>query len=419
MTTEKFSDALKIENWKDRYFWIQALFYFLQGVFLAGIFQYGSIRLAEWDIPLAKQATFTAVTGMPAFLKMFIGLFSDRVIVGKWGRRKPYIIFGFLLTIPAYIFYLNAGDYTGLFIAQTMAVFAWAIIDTTLDALTVDVTPDQYDSQMQSFAQGGRYLGMALGMFTVPVLIPIIGWQAIIAVIGLFLIFMPLSALLIDEVPVTKEDLKGNMALGKIFKEVFSDKIIWLGIFASMLLYTGITAQLVSNHVLTNLHWAEDPAKMKVYAFASLMALVGIFIGAIIMGRIYRNTGFKIQTIYIATGLFLLLSATWIIFEMYSEKVWLFALCSFLRSVGGGFLVVTSLTIVMRICKPSIEGFIFALMSSVMNIGQFVISPKLLGVFLPKLGITASLYILAISAIIAVFLIKLIMGELDRRESVS
>ncbi len=74
------------------------------------------------------------------------------------------------------------------------------------------------------------YSGMALGSFAVPFLGSIIGWNVIIIIIGLFGILMPISALLIREVRVTKEDLKGNMALGAMFKEAFTGKTTWLGI---------------------------------------------------------------------------------------------------------------------------------------------------------------------------------------------
>jgi len=100
----------------------------------------------------------------------------------------------------------------------------------------VDITPDKYDSQMQSYAQGGRYSGMALGAFVVPFLGPIVGWDLTIGIIGLFGIFMPIVALLIRETKVTKEDLKGNMALGPMFKEAFTGKTTWLGIFTCILM---------------------------------------------------------------------------------------------------------------------------------------------------------------------------------------
>jgi len=416
VNTNVFGNDFKLKNWKNNYFWIQALFYFLQGVFLAGIIQYSGIRMAEWGVPLSKQATFTALTSLPAMLKLFMGLFTDRVVIGKWGRRKPYIVFGLLVTIPAYISYLSAGDYTGLFIAQLLAFIAWAIVDTTLDALTVDITPDEYDSQMQSFAQGGRYSGMAVGAFSVPVLGPIIGWETIIIIIGMFGILMPISALLIRETPVTKEDLKGNMALGKMFKKAFSSKTTWLGLAASIFMFGGITFTFVSNYVLTTFHWNEDPAKMKIYGVASLLALLGTMVGAIIMGRIYRSRGFKMRTIVIATVIFLLLTSVWWIFEANPENIWLYALCSFVRNIGNGMMVVTIYTIIMRICIPSIEGFIFALMTSVMNIGQLAISPKILGATLPKFGITLSMLVLSLAVIFAVFLISLIMKELDKEQ---
>ena len=409
-----FSNEYKVAHWKKSYFWIEAVFYFLQGMFLAGIMQYGSVRLAEWSVPLAQQATFTAVTGIPAFLKMFIGLLSDRVVVGKWGRRKPYIIIGLILTIPAYIFYIVTKSYTGLLIAQTLAFVSWAFVDTTLDALTVDITPDEHDSRMQSSAQGGRYFGMALGGFAVPTLGPIIGWNTIIIIIGLFGILMPISALFICEAAITKEDLKGNMALGTMFKEAFSDKKTWLGMAISVLMFGGITYSLVGNYVLTNFGWVDDPAKMKMFGVATLVGFLGMVAGSLIMGRIYKKLGFKMKTIYIVTGIFLVLTASWFIFELNPDNAGLYTLCTFLRNIGNGMMVVTTYTIIMKVAKPSIEGFIFALMTSVMNIGQILISPKTLGFTLPKLGITVSLLILSLAVVLAVVLIKVIFKELDQ-----
>jgi len=61
VTTNVFSNESKVEHWNKRYFWVQALFYFLQGVFLAGIGTYGSVRLANGPFhspsrPLSRQS---------------------------------------------------------------------------------------------------------------------------------------------------------------------------------------------------------------------------------------------------------------------------------------------------------------------------------------------------------------------------
>ena len=256
---------------------------------------------------------------------------------------------------------------------------------------------------------------MAIGAFAVPTLGPIIGWDLIIIIIGLFGILMPISALLIREAEITKSDLRGEMALGPMFKEAFTGKITWLGIFISILMFGGITYMLVGNYVLTNFGWASDPGKLKAYGVASMVGLLGTMVGAIIMGRIYKVYGFRMKTIIIVTVLFLLLTMTWFIFELNPDQVWLYTLCTFLRNIGNGMMVVTTYTIIMRVAKPSIEGFMFAVMTSVMNIGQILISPKILGFTLPKLGITVSLLILSSSVVLAVFLIYLILKELDQR----
>ena len=60
----------------------------------------------------------------------------------------------------------------------------------------------------------------------------------------------------------------------------------------------------------------------------------------------------------------------------------------------------------------------FALMTSVMNIGQILISPKVLGATLPKFGIAISLLILSLFVILAVYFISLILKELDKQQAV-
>lgn len=416
MSTEAasiFSNEYKIKNWENRFFWVEAAFYFLQGLFLAGLNAYSSVRLAEWSVPLAQQASLTAITGIPAYLKMFLGLLTDRVVVGKWGRRKPYLMLSLLLTIPCYIVYITTESFTGLLIAQSLAFLAWAMADTTLDALTVDITPDDKDSRMQSYAQGGRYLGYALGAGAVPVLGPIIGWTTVIVIIGLFGIFMPVTALLIRETPITQADLKGSMALGHMFKEVFTNKAVWAGIFISIFMFAGITANLVGNYVLSEYNWADDPVKLQWYGIATLVGMLGIMTGALLGGRLYRSMKFNLRAVGILTAVFVLLNLPFFLFEANPNSVPIYTLVTFIRNIGYGLMVTTTYTIVMRVAMPSMEGFTFALMTSVMNIGQLLISPKVLGATMPRLGITPSLLILSLTTVIAVVFYTLVHKDLD------
>jgi predicted MFS family arabinose efflux permease len=412
-TASIFTEEYRSKHWQNKYLWVEAVFYFLQGLFLAGIGAYGTVRMAEWAIPLTQQATLTALTGIPAFLKMFIGLLTDRVVIGKWGRRKPYLILGVLLAVPSYIVYLTTRNFTGLLIGQTLAVLAWAFADTTLDALTVDITPKEHHSRMQSSAQGGRYLGMAIGAGIVPVLGPIIGWMTVIIIIGMFGILMPITALIIREGKITPMDLKGGMALGHMMKVVFTSKAVWVGILISIFMFGGISANLVGNYVLSNFHWADDPFKLKWYGIASTIGTLGIMIGAMAGGTLFRRYKFTLRAVGIFTGVFILLNLPYLLFEANPDNVYLYTTAAFLRNIGYGIMVITTYTIVMRVSMPSVEGFSFALMTSVMNIGTAVISAKILGAILPKMGITPSLLILSLAVVVAVVFYGLIHKELD------
>ena len=411
-----FSDEYKAKHWNNLYFLVEAVFYFVQGLFLAGIGTYGSVRMAEWSVPLAQQAMFTALTGMPAYLKMFIGLLSDRVVVGRWGRRKPYLVLGLLISIPSFIFYIVSQNFTGLLIGQTLAFLAWAFSDTTLDALTVDITPQEHDSRMQSFAQGGRYFGMAIGAGIVPILGPLVGWTWMIVLLGLFGLLMPVIALVIREGEITQTDLKGSLGLGHMLKMVFTSKAVWASILISIFMFAGINANLVGNYVLSNYKWADDPQKLSGYGLAATIGMLGTMVGALSGGALFKRFKFNLRVVGILTSVFILLNLPFFLFEANPNSVVWYTIATFLRNLGYGLMVVTTYTIIMRVSLPSVEGFTFALMTSVMNIGQLVISPQILGATMPVIGITPALLLLSLAVILAVGFYTLVHREIDDPE---
>lgn len=125
---------------------------------------------------MATQSTVIAVIGLPLYLKMIPGLLSDRVLIGRWGRRKPYIFLGGILYLPAFALLIGIREFNLLWLgAILLALIAWMLVDSTLDALTVDITPKNRVAQMQGAAWGSRLGGMALTSLLVPLLGPRIG----------------------------------------------------------------------------------------------------------------------------------------------------------------------------------------------------------------------------------------------------
>lgn len=234
-----------------------------------------------------------------------------------------------------------------------------------------------------------------------------------IIIIGLFGILMPIIALVIEEGPITQADLKGSKSLGHMLKEVFTSKAVWACIFISIFMFGGINANLVGNYVLTNFKWADDPAKLSGYGVASLIGMLGTMVGALTGGALFKKLKFTLRVVIALTVVFILLNLPYLVFEAMPDSVAVFALVTFLRNFGYGMMVVTTYTIIMRVSMPSMEGFTFALMTSVMNIGQLVISPKVLGFALPRLGITPSLLILSLAVVVAVAFYAIVHKELD------
>ena len=138
----RFSDDVKRTNWKKSFIIYEAIFYYFQGFYLMGMQTFLGVTMANFGLSIAEQASFSAWIGLPTYLKMFIGLLSDRVPFVKFGRRKPYILIGSLLYIPAFGLLFSIKDFGALWIVAALAAqIAWVMVDTTLDALTVDVTP--------------------------------------------------------------------------------------------------------------------------------------------------------------------------------------------------------------------------------------------------------------------------------------
>src|SRR6056297_2400321 len=101
---KRLAQKLRHKMWKDYFYWVVGAFYFFQGFYNAGELLYVNKFLADTaGFDYGQIAAVISIINIPLYLKMFIGLLSDKVPLGKFGRRRPYILLGSLLYIP--IFY--------------------------------------------------------------------------------------------------------------------------------------------------------------------------------------------------------------------------------------------------------------------------------------------------------------------------
>ena len=93
---------------------------------------------------------------------------------------------------------------------------------------------------------------------------------------------------------------------------------------------------------------------------------------------------FRFYVIYYL--LFWGLSVIWLIVNKYPGEISLIYLGSTITGIGLGMGAALTLALVMRVCPPGVEGFTFALMTSLFDFGYNAVGPKTVTYFAPLIG---------------------------------
>jgi len=409
----------KQENWQDYFVWLEGIFYFFQGFYLVGVQVYMGVMMAEWELPLTAQATIGAIAMAPAFLKMFTGLLSDRVPIYKWGRRKPYIILGAVLYVPAFVMLLSIKEFSNLWIAAiAMAMAAWVLVDGTLDALTVDVTPDEKTGTMQGAANGARAFGMGLGFLIVPILGPKTDWTPVLIIIGVFAIIQAVTVMFFREIPITRKDLREELPAGRVLKETFGKAQSWLSIgFAFFVLGPSAIRAVASSYLLTIEGWSESEQLMQAYGIVNVVSFLGVFAGSMVVGRIISKYKNNFKVFVLISAFAWVLMSSWMLLMKLDASPVLVGIIQFLYGFGSGLIVTSAYSVVMQVCPTSIEGFFFATLTSFMNIGYGAVAP----VLITRLGdvfgsVIPAFYVALVYTVIALVFLFFILKGLNKKQ---
>lgn len=412
-------DSLSLESkrryFRGYYFWIIGIFYLFQGFYLSGIMTYGSIRMSEWAVPVATQTLIKALIALPTFLKMFSGLLSDRVPVGRFGRRKPYIMLGLLVYVPAFAVMALHDRYDLLWVVSLAGVMvAWMFVDGTMDGFAVDITPDELQGSFQGVHSATRMVGFAAGSVLIPLMGPQFGWPSIVGVMALSAVIQTLSAFFFKEPRVTRQDLRKLMPLGSVLKEAFGSLKPWMGILF-MISLTAVTAipGVAQLYVLTTLGWGRDPALLKLYGFLNFALFGGAAIGSFVFGRIMSRRIYALSFYAWTSVLYWVLMLPWLLVPRSVSSIPLIFVCQFLSGIGYGLGNVIVFTIGMRLCPPSIEGFMFCTLMSFSNIGEYALGANVItGLSAAMGGIIPAFFSLIPFSLLALLFVALILRAL-------
>jgi MFS family permease len=395
----------KKSNWKPSFLVVEAIAYSFQGFYIVGLQIYAAVYMAaHWNLDFQTIALVTLIMGIPAFLKMFSGLISDRIWLGRRGRRKPFILLGALLYLPSFALLISIQEFSVIWLLSlAIAATAWMLVDSTLDALTVDITPEEEVSRMQGAAYGGRMLGVAAASIIVTQLAPVIGWGMMLIIIGICAGIQSFAALLFRESPVTKEQLF-SLPAGEVLRKTFGSGRIILGIIFAMFFVAATSiVNLVGAYILspTGLDWDNLVYGLQYFGFANLLNSVMAAIGSFSFGIVAKKYITRKPFYWLVVVVMLLLHTPWLLVSPgASEFLVFFAMAT--SGIGRGIAVVLIYSVVMRLCPDSFEGFAFATFSSFMNLGDLAIGTNLLPVIASYFGMNVAFVFIVPIAFIGV-----------------
>ena len=81
-------------------------------------------------------------------------------------------------------------------------------------------------------------------------------------------------------------------------------------------------------------------------------------------------------------------------------------------------MIVLTYSVVMRVCPKSIEGFMFATLTSSMNIGLYALTPNVIAFFVPRLGFASSLFTVVPFTMIGLLVLNIILKDLKVEQAV-
>jgi len=389
-------EDIRERYWKSYYPVVQGIFYACQGLYMVALMLYTTVFMTKiWNLPYPTIAFVNMMMLIPGYLKSFTGLLSDRVPWGRFGRRRPYLIVGSLAFIPAFAILGGVTEYGWTWIAALiLANLCWILVDGTLDALTVEVTPARNMGLMQGVAWGCRGAGSAAGSLLAAFLADTYGWTTTVYIIGLLAFLMGISSLFVKEPPLTKEKLPSI----RTFKEVFSQKTTWLGFIFILMFLAGVAQWwLYGPFLMRNVGLDTNEVGIVIS-----IAWLGCFFGSIVFGKISDKFGAK-KTIYLICPLFWLSVTLW--FTLTTSTWWWILAATLIYGFFYGGYNAPALRIIMELSPPALGGFMFATYASIANLGMMVVGNMTIGYVVPYLGMPTSTLVLIPYTIVGILIV--------------
>jgi PAT family beta-lactamase induction signal transducer AmpG len=324
---------------------------------------YLATRVGQEDI-----SSLVATVLLPWSLKWLAGPLIDRVAIGRFGRRRPWILLGQLGMGATLVGLIGVDPVAGraTFMALLLAhnVFA-ALQDIAVDAWAVDIVPEEDRGAVQSVMFAGKYVGIAAGGAPLSWMIRHHGFAAVAAVQALMILAIGALVLAAREGEGERE-AAGEQATFTWGALVRTFLTLAPGLALLYALVDRIGTNMVGAVMLPFVRGEAGyaPASAEI---ASAWMLGGTTVGCLFGGLVSDHLGRR-RTIALATAA---TAAAYLLFAVTPALHGTFAvLCGALATMAAleGFLITAQNSLFMDLCNPAIGGTQFTAYMSASNV---------------------------------------------------
>lgn len=252
-------------------------------------------RITTDPNPVAWMVAVSAITA--TITTIIMGILSDRTY-GKLGKRKPYIVFGYILwgivtaiyPMIEWIQIVGIAVIMVIIIDAVMTFFGSTANDAAYNAWITDIGHSSNRNRIQSFNSLVVYLAQIITLAIAGVIIDIFGYFIFFYILGGFVTLTGvISVFIVESTPVQKEDIKSEKSLIREFTGLVNPKILkgnrtLFLLFVNMAL-TGVGFQIYFPYLFIFLEHYIGFSKTEISVYVGILMLF-IMVIIIVIGII-------------------------------------------------------------------------------------------------------------------------------------
>jgi PAT family beta-lactamase induction signal transducer AmpG len=332
-------------------------------------FMYTTLPAYLADNGVKELGTVMAMAYLPYSFKWIWGPIIDAFTIRRFGRRRPWIVFAqamMALTVFAMVTFDVSRDLQLLISMIFLHTVFNSLQDVSVDALAVDLLPDDERGRANGLMYGSKYIGGAIGGFGMAYLITHASLRFALVVQTSILVAIMMLPLLVrerDGEPPARESAK---ALGGALLQAFSLRSTLL---AAVLMILATFASGMMNPVATELfvhklHWGVDE-----------YAAIGGFWALIVGGGCAAITGYltdKLGRKRVAAAASVGLAIGWLVSALlrsYWTEHWFVYVIGLYAEACLAIWSVALIALAMDLSWPRIAGSQFTAYKALLNVG--------------------------------------------------